>query len=67
MSNYPKCPECGGDIQLGTAIDPGYHSCFYTLPSITYENLELISVFKCKSCGYSCDDYRDLIWNEEND
>jgi len=55
------CPKCEGQIISGIAIDPGPGSgCFYTPPPITYENIELIPVFKCMSCGYSCDDYRDL-------
>jgi DNA-directed RNA polymerase subunit RPC12/RpoP len=58
----PECPECGGKIQLGIAIDKGYHSCFGTPPPITHETMELIPVFKCMSCGYSCDNEIDLVW-----
>jgi predicted RNA-binding Zn-ribbon protein involved in translation (DUF1610 family) len=65
MVNYPECPECGGEIQLGVAIVPewegGRPSCFFTPLKITHKNLELTSIYKCKSCGYSCDDYNDLI------
>lgn len=59
----PECPECGGKIQLGIAIDAEPSKCcFYTPPPITHETMELIPVFKCMSCGYSCDNEIDLVW-----
>lgn len=63
-SPNPKCPECKGEIQLGIAIHPNeeYGARYLVKPSlITHKTMELISVYKCKSCGYSCDDYNDLI------
>jgi DNA-directed RNA polymerase subunit RPC12/RpoP len=69
MNNYPECPECSGKIHLGVAIVPewegGRTSCFFTPLKITHKNLELIPVYKCMVCGYSCNNEYDLIWSEE--
>lgn len=69
MTNYPECPECDGEIQLGVAIVPEWDGdrppCFFTPLKITHKNLELTLVYKCMDCGYSCNDDRDLIWSEE--
>jgi len=60
-----KCPECKGEIKLGIAIKPEPESsCFYNPPPITHKTMELISVYKCMSCGYSCNNEYDLIWSE---
>ena len=68
MTN-PQCPECKGQIQLGVAIAPegedGRYGCWWWRPPITHKNLELIPVYKCVNCGYSCNDVRNLVW--END
>jgi DNA-directed RNA polymerase subunit RPC12/RpoP len=63
-----KCPECGGKIQLGVAIHPNeeYGARYLVKPPlITHKNLELIPVYKCMDCGYSCNDDRDLIWSSK--
>ena len=60
------CPKCKSEIQLGVAINPlgkwgerqGISPSHFPL---TVNNIELISVYKCTSCGYSCDDERDLL------
>ena len=64
---YPCCPECGGEIGLGIAIRPEmeYGSRYLIpVPPLKNEDIEIISVYKCKSCGYSCDHKYDLIWEE---
>jgi Zn ribbon nucleic-acid-binding protein len=59
----PQCPECKGQIQLGVAIAPEEEGgCWWWRPPITYKNLELIPVYKCVNCGYSCNDVRNLVW-----
>ena len=62
----PQCPECKGQIQLGVAIAPegedGRYGCWWWRPPITHKNLELIPVYKCMNCGYSCNDVRNLVW-----
>jgi len=60
------CPVCKGEIQLGVAINPSerYGEKSGIAPSqfpLTVNSMELISVYKCSSCGYSCDDKRDLL------
>lgn len=61
------CPECQGEIQLGVAINPlgrwddGRQGIAPSHFPLTVNNMELISVYKCTSCGYSCDDERDLL------
>ena len=63
MTN-PQCPECKGQIQLGVAIAPeeegGRNGCWWSPSPITHKNLELIPVYKCMNCGYSCNDNRNL-------
>ena len=65
MTN-PQCPECKGQIQLGVAIAPegegGRNGCWWSPSLITHKNLELIPVYKCMNCGYSCNDDRNLVW-----
>lgn len=65
----PKCPECAGKIQLGIAIrseeEYGARYCFFNPPPITHKTMKIIPVYKCMSCGYSCDDDRDLLWKND--
>lgn len=58
------CPECKGEIGLGIAINPGgEYGARYMLPVplVNSETMIMIDVYKCKSCGYSCDDEYDLL------
>ncbi len=58
MKNY-YCPECSGDIEIGIAIEPVIeYSCRYIslVHPVNYKNMNIINVYKCKSCGYSCDE-----------
>ena len=52
------CPECEGEIELGIAILPEMeYGARYLIPvpPLKNENIELIQVYKCNSCGYSYD------------
>jgi rubredoxin len=60
MKNY-YCPECAGDIDLGNAIDPIEEYLSRYISPVNYKNIEVINVYKCKNCGYSCDDLRDIL------
>jgi DNA-directed RNA polymerase subunit RPC12/RpoP len=54
--NEIKCSECSGEIKLGIAIHPDKeYGARYLInpPLINHKTIELISVYKCKSCGYS--------------
>lgn len=59
------CPECKGEIQIGVAINPGRvfgeRICFLGPTPLNHKTLNIIDVYKCKSCGYSCDDGCDLL------
>ena len=57
------CPECKGQIQMGVAIDPKCEPrfCFMGPILLNHETIEVIDVYKCKSCGYSCDNEYDLM------
>ena len=58
------CPECKGKIQKGVAINPsevfGERVCFTGPTLLNHKTLNIIDVYKCKSCGYSCDDEYNL-------
>jgi hypothetical protein len=58
------CPVCNGEIGLGIAINPeGEYGARYMLPVplVASETMVMIDVYKCKKCGYSCDDECDII------
>lgn len=57
------CPECEGEIQMGFAIDPKCERrfCFTGPILLNHETLKMIDVYKCKNCGYSCDDEYNLM------
>jgi rubrerythrin len=62
------CPECKGEIGLGIAINPETeYGARYMLPVplVNSETMIMIDVYKCKSCGYSCDDEYNLMEVEE--
>jgi len=51
-----NCPECMGEIKSGIAIHPDKeYAARYLInqPPINYKTMKLISVYKCKNCGYS--------------
>lgn len=59
------CPECKGEIQMGVAIHPGgvfgERICWMEPPLLNHETIKMIDVYKCKSCGYSCDNEYNLM------
>lgn len=67
MKNY-KCPNCSGIVKKGEAIKPvleyGCRPSPY-MPLINAKTISLIEVYKCKECGYSCDDLNDLIFTND--
>ena len=67
----PQCPKCKGEIQMGVAIHPsvefGERICWVEPPLLNYETIKMIDVYKCKCCGYSCDDEHDLNWKVNNE
>ena len=51
-----NCPECMGEIKSGIAIHPDKeYAARYLInqPLINHKTMKLISVYKCKNCGYS--------------
>jgi hypothetical protein len=62
--NNLVCPKCKGEIRLGIAICPveEYGARYFgPQPPITHKTMNIIDVYKCKSCGYSCDDHYNLL------
>ena len=63
------CPECKGEIKIGVAINPGgvfnERVCFSGPTPLNHKTLNMIGVYKCKKCGYSCDDEYNLMEVEE--
>lgn len=54
-----KCPKCNVEMKVGFAIKPMFNEkCRTILPlkhELTYEEMKIIEVLKCISCGYSDD------------
>jgi len=64
-----QCPECKGKIGLGIAIRPEMdYGARYIIPvpPLKNDDIEIISVYKCMNCGYSCDDLQDLVWKNDD-
>ena len=57
------CPNCSGLVEKGVAIKPVLeYGCrpYPNMPLINAKTMSLIEVYKCKKCGFSCDDLNNF-------